>query len=124
MHRERPQIAIEKFERALRLSPLDPMAYVCLVGIGTAQFGAGRDEEAIVWLRKAQSQQPEAVWSLRVLVPALVHAGRKAEAANELANLVQRFPGLTTTKVADSLPFGPRMMERIVSGLREAGLPS
>ena len=124
VHRERPQIAIEKFERALRLSPLDPMAYVCLVGIGTAHFGAGRDEEAIVWLRKAQSQQPEAVWSLRVLVPALVHAGRKAEAAHELANLVQRFPGLTTTKVADSLPFGPRMMERIVSGLREAGLPS
>src|SRR5438067_786161 len=28
VHRERPQIAIEKFERALRLSPLDPMVYV------------------------------------------------------------------------------------------------
>lgn len=123
VHRERPELAIAKFNRALRLSPLDPMAYVCLVGIGDAHFDAGQYEEAIVWLKKAQSQQPEAVWSLRVLVPALVHAGRKPEAASELAQLMQRFPGLTVAKVADSLPFGPRMMERIVSGLRDAGLP-
>src|SRR5262249_40172899 len=38
----RPEVAIEHFERALRLSPFDPMNFNAFIGIGGAHFVAGR----------------------------------------------------------------------------------
>jgi adenylate cyclase len=120
---ERPDAAIVHFERAKRLSPLDPMGFITDFGIGAAHFVAGRYAEAASWTQKGLSQQPRASWSLRVLVPALVHAGRIAEARQALARLLEAHPGLTIAKVRDSLSFGSGTMERIADGLRQAGLP-
>jgi tetratricopeptide (TPR) repeat protein len=123
VHRERPEIAIEQFERAHRLSPFDPWGFICDLGIADAHFAAARYEEAVAWTKKGLSQQPDAIWHFRVLVPALVHAGRKEEARRALGVLVKHYPGLTISKVRESLPFGTGMMDRIAIGLREAGLP-
>ncbi len=123
VHREHPEIAIEQFERAIRLSPFDPMGYICLLGVGAAHFVAGRYDEAVAWNQKGLSQHPDAIWAYRVLVPALVHAGRMEEARRSAGKLAENYPGLTISKIRDALPFGPATMERIVAGLREAGLP-
>jgi adenylate cyclase len=122
IHRERPETAIEQFEHAIRLSPFDPMDFICLFGIGVAHFIAGRYDEAIAWTKKGLSQNPESYWAHRVLVPALVHAGRKEEAKHAATVLMESFPGLTISKVRRALVYGPRTMDRIVEGLREAGL--
>jgi adenylate cyclase len=123
VHRERADLAIEQFERAGRLSPFDPMMSINHLGIGSAHFVAGRYEAAVAWLRKAIGEQPEWIWSYRVLVPALVLAGRPEDARQACRVLMERYPGLTINKVRDALTFSPAIMERIAAGLREGGLP-
>src|SRR5262249_31377259 len=90
---ERPDTAIAHFERAMRLSPMDPMGFICDFGIGAAHFVAARYADAITWTQKGVSQQPRATWALRVLVPALVHAGRAEEARQALRRLLESHPG-------------------------------
>lgn len=124
VYRERPSAAIEQFERFERLSPLDPMGYMAQIGIGAAHFVASRYDEAVALTQRGLSQQPDATWALRWLVTALVHAGRRDDARRECRKLLESYPGLTIAKVRDALPLGSSTMERLVSGLREAGLPN
>ncbi|TIV65983.1 MAG: tetratricopeptide repeat protein, partial [Mesorhizobium sp.] len=123
VYRERPEAAIEKFEHFERLSPRDPMGYMAEIGIGTAHFVAARYDEAVALMQRGLSQQPGAWWGLRLLVTALVHAGRKDEARGACRRLVETYPGLTIAKVDDASPFEAGTSERIAAGLREAGLP-
>jgi adenylate cyclase len=123
VYRGQPDLAIQYFERAIRLSPFDPAGFVCLFGISDAHFLKGNYDKAIEWGQRGLSQHTEANWQLRVLVPALVHADRKAEASHFFEKLIAHYPGLTTTKLRDAMPFVPDMMDRIVEGLRLAGLP-
>jgi adenylate cyclase len=50
---ERPERAIENFERALRLSPLDPMNFNTLVGMGFAHQAAQDYDKAVALYRRA-----------------------------------------------------------------------
>jgi len=122
VHRGRPDPAIEQFQKAIRLSPFDPAGFVCCFGIADAHFYKGEYDESIEWSLKGLSQQPEAEWHLRVLVPALVHAGRRAEAEDAFGKLTAHYPGLTIAKVRDALPFAADMVDRIEDGLRRLGL--
>jgi adenylate cyclase len=124
VHRGRPDLAIQQFERAIRLSPFDPAGFVCFFGIADACFLKADYDEAVEWSRKGLSQQPEAIWHLRVLVPALIHAGHPEEAHRAFKKMMEHYPGLTIDKVRNALPFAADMMERIVDGLRQAGLPN
>ena len=123
VHRGKPDLAIEQFERAIRLSPFDPAGFVCLFGIADAHFFKGQYEEAVKWSEKGLNQQPEAGWHLRVLVPALVLSGRQDEARKAFERMMGYYPGLTIRKVRGALPFAADMIERIVKGLRQVGLP-
>jgi adenylate cyclase len=124
VHRERPELAIEQFEPSIRLSPVDPIGFVCLHGIGDAHFVAGRYDDAITWKQKALGQKPDAYWGYFVYIPALVHAGRPEDARRALGLLMQHRPELTIAKLQDSLPFGAKTMESIAAGHRAAGLPA
>ncbi|WP_192254291.1 winged helix-turn-helix domain-containing tetratricopeptide repeat protein [Mesorhizobium silamurunense] len=123
VYRERPEAAIEKFEHFERLSPRDPMGYMAEIGIGAAHFVAARYDEAVALTQRGLSQQPGAWWGLRLLVTALVHAGRKDEARHACRRLMETYPGLTIARVGDASPFDAGTSERIAAGLREAGLP-
>jgi adenylate cyclase len=123
VHLGRPELAIQQFERAIRLSPFDPAGFVCFFGIADACFLKGQYDEAVEWSHKGLSQQPEAAWQLRVLVPALLHAGRPDEAHQAFAMLIKHYPGLTIRKLRSALPFAADMVERMVDGLRQTGLP-
>ena len=57
---DRPEIAIEHFERAIRLSPFDPMNFNCYFGIRNAHFAAGRYEESLAWCRKGHARTSRA----------------------------------------------------------------
>ena len=48
-----PDRAIEHFRRAIRLSPLDPLHYNALFGIGAAHFAKGGYSEAVKSVEKA-----------------------------------------------------------------------
>jgi adenylate cyclase len=55
-----PADAIEHFARAMRLSPLDPLAYFAYTGMGFARLFGGHYDEAASWARKASHEQPNA----------------------------------------------------------------
>jgi tetratricopeptide (TPR) repeat protein len=123
VYRERTASALGHFARFRRLSPLDPIAYMADVGVGAVHFIDGRYDDAIAWTQRGLSQQPDASWILRHLVTAYAHAGRLDDAKRTCLRLRQSYPDLTLAKVKDTWRLGERTMARIISGLRDAGLP-
>ncbi|MGC1577792.1 MAG: winged helix-turn-helix domain-containing tetratricopeptide repeat protein, partial [Beijerinckiaceae bacterium] len=72
--------AIEHFERAMRLSPLDPLTYFASTGMAFAHAFAGRYDEAISWATKALHEQPNWATPLRVAAMANALSDRMVEA--------------------------------------------
>ncbi len=95
----KPRESIECFEKAIRLSPLDPMNFNCFVGIGSAHFLEQHQDDAIRWMEKALAAHPGACWIYRQLIPAYVSAGRIEDAKRALPNLVHEYPGITCEKI-------------------------
>ena len=102
--------AIEHFERAMRLSPLDPMTYFASAGMAFAHAFAGRYDEALSWATKALHEQPNLATALRVAAMVCL---REVDPALRLSNLDRVAP-----------PFRrPEDRERFTESLRKAGLP-
>ncbi|HEY9346421.1 MAG TPA: hypothetical protein VIQ53_13980, partial [Inquilinus sp.] len=112
------------FERAIRLSPLDPFSFNCFIGLGLTAFAEGRPDEAAGWTRKALHQKPAATWMFRDLATFLAHAGQIEPARAALAQFTASRPGLSVSTVADALHyFDPDLLRRYLDGLSRAGLP-
>jgi adenylate cyclase len=120
---DRPTESIECFERAIRLSPLDPVNFNCFAGLGASHSLQGRHDEAVKWLEKALTANPQARWIYRQLIPAYVSAGRIDDARRGLRLLLQDYPSLTCQKVRVAMLYSERTMDRICDGLEQAGLP-
>jgi adenylate cyclase len=120
-----PADAIERFERAMRSSPLDPLAYSTYTGTGYAHLFAGRYDEAASWARKASQEQPNlaSVWRLAAIAYAL--SDRTVEAREAMARLREIDPGLRLSNLARVKPpfRRPEDLARWTEGLRRAGLP-
>jgi adenylate cyclase len=122
-YRDHPEVAIEHFERALRLSPFDPMNFNVFVGISGAHFVAGRYSEAALWAEKGLLERPGATWVYRNLVGIYARLGREADARAGLARLLNEYPDLTISKVVSALPYSRPALDRVAEGLRKAGMP-
>jgi adenylate cyclase len=120
---DRPERAVAHFERALRLSPLDPMNFNNYVGIGSASEVAERYDDAAAFYRRALNERPHAEWIVRNLVAALAGAGRMDEAAVEFKRLLASYPDLTVTKFKQAMVFSPATLNRMGANLKKAGLP-
>jgi len=120
-----PADAIEHFERAMRLSPLDPLAYFTCAGMGTAHLLAGRYDEAASWARKASQEQPNSAGSWRVAATAYGLSDRIVEAREAMARLRELSPALRLSNLARVAPpfRRPEDLARWTEGLRKAGLP-
>ena len=117
-------MAIEHFQRSIRVSPLDPYNFNALIGIGAAHFLAGRYEAAADWVQKGIAERPQAVWALRLFVAACWNAGRHDEAREALKLLRNADPEVSVSSVADAVSFtAPQYREPLLEGLRQAGLP-
>ena len=93
--RNEPEAAIEAIERARRLSPFDPYAFVYAVNIALAHLAARRFEQAIEWADRALHDQPRLVRAMRVKIVAFAHLGRLDEARAELSRVLAIDPELT-----------------------------
>ena len=120
---DRPKEAQAHFERALRLSPLDPMNFNNHVGLASAHQVAGDDNAAADMFLLALEERPNAHWVHRSLAPALVGAGRKTEARASYDALMAAYPEMTVKKFKDAMVFSPRVLDRIGAQLLELGLP-
>lgn len=111
------------FERAIRLSPLDPFSFNCFIGLGLATFALGKPEEATKWTQRAMREKVGMTWAYRDLATFLAHAGEVDGAREALSRLVASRPHLTLAGVADAISFmEPKLRARYLEGLRIAGL--
>jgi TolB-like protein len=122
--RKQPETAIEAFDRALRLSPFDPLGYFITIGLAIAHLTARRFEEGIEWADRALHDQPRVATAIRVKVVANAHLGRIDEARAELRRLLEIDPNSTIAAMRALLVSAtPEFLELYVAGLRLAGLP-
>jgi adenylate cyclase len=117
----RPEEAIRSFERAIRVSPIDPQLHILFVGMESALIELRRFDEAIVAGKKAQRQNPSYSSAYRCLASAYAHVGRDAEAREAAARLLELDPAFTISSwIARG---GQANAKLLIEGLRKAGLP-
>jgi len=120
-----PKLAIERFARAMRLSPLDPWVTRMRGGTAHAHFFLGRYDEAASWAAMALQDRPDYQGGLRIAAASNAMAGRPEQAQQAMARLRQLNPALRVSTLNDVR--GPYRRAEDVSryeeGLRRAGLP-
>ena len=117
-------IAVEQANRALRLSPFDPLLYLPYVGLAYAHFAAGRFEETVAAASLATQSNP------RFSVPQILHTAalgcldRIHEAKAAVQRLLELQPGLTVaTAILSARYVDSNNITALANALRRAGLP-
>lgn len=123
VYADRPEQARANFDRALRLSPLDPVNFNIHAGIGSTYVVEGRDNEAADSFLRALQERPNALWLHRHLAAAFYGAGRLKEAETSLRILRQAYPEITVKRFRQAMVFSPPTLDRICAQLRALGLP-
>jgi TolB-like protein/class 3 adenylate cyclase/Tfp pilus assembly protein PilF len=124
IYRGDPEGALERFYRAMRLSPRDPYIFDMQIGTGCAQFLNGRYAEALSWAEAAVRHQPNSCPALRTLAASSAMAGRQEQAEKTIAHLSELDPGLRISNLHDLFPVQrAKDIAMWQEGLRLAGLP-
>ena len=120
-----PKPAFEALQRAMRLSPLDPLCYDMMWGLGHAALVDGRYEEAIEWADRCMREEPTYRPAYTVKVAACGALNKTAETKEAAARLVELQPGYTirSYQASASRFVSPEVVVLVVEGLRKAGVP-
>jgi len=108
--------SIELSDRALRLSPLDPLSVMPLAGQAGARMMKGQYDEAVGYARRALQVYPTHSPSFLITIASLMCLGRKEEARAA----AQQFLAISPTYRI--IPNSP-VLGHFVGELRDAGLP-
>ena len=118
------KLSIARFERAMRLSPLDPSLSTMRCGIAHANFFLGQYDEAASWAAMSLQDAPDFLPSLRIEAASHAMAGREEPARGAVTRLQVLQPELRVSILHKVL--GPYRHEeniaRYQEGLRRAGL--
>jgi len=118
-----PDDALERLRNAWRLSPFDPMNFFFFTVAGIAEFVAGRYDQAIGWLRKAQRMNPRFSACNRTLTVSLALSGDLDGARAAAANLLAVEPSFRVSQFIARYPLRRKDdLDRLATGLRLAGL--
>jgi adenylate cyclase len=114
--------AVQSFERAIRVSPVDPRLHLTFTALGIAFIELRRFDEAVAAGKKALRLNPSFRTAYRCLASALGHLGRDAEAHEAAARLLEDDPAFTISR---SIARGGQTanLKLLIEGLRKAGLP-
>jgi TolB-like protein/class 3 adenylate cyclase/tetratricopeptide (TPR) repeat protein len=122
--RGEPEVAIERFARAMRLNPLDPFIFLLRLGTACGHLFAGDDKEAANWAERALQERPKVIVGLRLAASCFAHGGRLEEARRAAAQLRELVPSFRIAQVRTLFPLRrPEDLEKYSEGLRLAGLP-
>lgn len=114
---------LSAFDRAEALSPRDPFFFNFQFGRAYAMGLAENYDEAIRLVKLGLTAGPGVTWAYRDLASFCANAGRKEEADDALASLMQSYPGLTIKRVVDSMPPATHARHQMfIDGLRQAGV--
>jgi adenylate cyclase len=123
--------AIAHLEQAIRLSPRDALVGIWYYAIGRGHLLQLRTDEAIFWLEKARSTNPQQTLTHAFLASAYALKNETERAASELAEACRlsaddRFSSIARLKTSWS--YGVSKMRALYeatlfAGLRKAGMP-
>jgi adenylate cyclase len=116
-----PEKAVRSFERAIRISPVDPALHRSFSGMGMAFIELRRFDEAIVAGKKARRQNPSYPPAYRCLASAFAHLGRDAEAREAAGHLLEVEPNFTVSALIARGGYSNAKL--LIEGLQKAGLP-
>jgi TolB-like protein/Tfp pilus assembly protein PilF len=117
-------LAIERAERAMRLSPQDPHIFNMQSATAYGYFVDGRYAEALSWAQTAIRQRPDHTTSLRVLSASYAFLDRLEQAREAAARLAELDPALRISTLDQVIRFRrPDDLARLAEGLRRAGFP-
>jgi tetratricopeptide (TPR) repeat protein len=114
---------------ALRLSPRDTMAYRWMTHAGIAKTQLGHWEQAVAWFRRSIEANRNFPHPHFVLGAALAQLGRLDEARSAIETGLELDPGFAVSRFRANVaarsdnPTYLAGTERILDGLRKAGLP-
>jgi TolB-like protein/Tfp pilus assembly protein PilF len=119
-----PEIAIQRFARAMRMNPQDPLFFQMQAGTALAHFFASRYAEASTWAEMAVREHRSFLLVLCTAAASDAFAGRAVEAGRAMARLRQDDPDLRLSNLRDLLTLRrPEDFAKWEEGLRRAGLP-
>jgi TolB-like protein/tetratricopeptide (TPR) repeat protein len=116
--------AIDRFARAMRLSPLDPEIFQMQTGTAMAHMFARRFEDASTWADKASRELPNILRVSAFSAASHALAGRMNEARGALLHMRRLDPTMRLSNVEDWVVLRrAEDLATFVEGLRRAGLP-
>jgi hypothetical protein len=119
-----PEPAIEMFDMATRLSPVDPQSFSAATGVASAHFFAGRLEHAARWADKVLASQLRSAYAVWIAAASHALAGQAHEAQRAMALMREADSGLRIGDLRNRYPLRrPEDHARLVEGLRRAGVP-
>jgi adenylate cyclase len=117
-----PEESVRSYERAMRMSPVDPALFQSFAGMGMAFVELGRFDEAIVAEKKALRQNPSYSPAYRCLASTFAHLGRDAEAREAAARVLETDPAFTISALIARGGYSNSKL--LIEGLRKVGLPA
>jgi tetratricopeptide (TPR) repeat protein len=116
--------AIANIERAMRLSPVDPLMHQFLGAMASALNQEGRHEEAVGVAERAIVEQPRHVATRCHLIASYALAGHVQQARQAVDELLCIAPHVRISGMGDrSGLFTPEYRGRLAQAYRLAGLP-
>src|ERR1700730_16291412 len=122
-HDGRIDQAIEYGERALRMSPHDPTAYLQFTALGIAHLAAGRFEQAAAACNKASQSNPRFSFPVVLQAAALCRLGRAHEAKAVTRRVLELEPRFSIAQFVKSHTGRPEIWNPVGDALRQVGLP-
>ena len=122
--RGEPEIAIDRLNRAMRLSPQDFQFFNMQTAMAGAHFIASRHDEAFSWATAALRSRPDYLFPNLVVATSGAHCGRLEEAQKAMARVRHQAPELSASMLRGWFPVRrPEHIAMWEDGLRKAGLP-
>ena len=116
--------AVERFARAMRLSPLDPEIFQMQTGTAMAHMFARRFDVACAWAEKASRELPDVLRVSAFSAASYALAGRLDEARHAIEHVRRIDASLRIANVEGWVVLRrPEDLATFVEGLRRAGLP-
>jgi TolB-like protein/Flp pilus assembly protein TadD len=119
----RGEEALERVRNAMRLSPFDHQTFSFCTTNGLASIVNGRYDEAVSWLSRGLRLSPRYRAATRLLIAALALAGEVPEARERAKEFLAAEPTFTVSGFGAWYPLQSPHLERVLYGLRTAGLP-
>ena len=119
----RTELAVERAQRALRLSPFDSLNYLSYNALAISYFLTNRFEDMLNAARRSVQSNPRFSVCHLFLAAALVRLGRQQEAAEAAQRVVALDPAFTIGRFAVTAAIEPAVFTLLADAWRAAGLP-